>query len=87
MLFYGLGSRWGLTDNPEEGRDERDNGMPVCVLHTLESVFHRLYTRGTERRARTVGEMMTYLLYVYTNGKSEMKSVDQRSALSYCAGR
>jgi len=33
-----------LTDNPEEGRDERDYGMPVCVLHALEmsneGVFH-----------------------------------------------
>lgn len=33
-----------LTDNPEEGRDERDYGMPVCVLHALEmrngDVFH-----------------------------------------------
>ena len=25
-----------LTDNPEEGRDERYYGMPVCVLHALE---------------------------------------------------
>jgi hypothetical protein len=33
-----------LTDNPEEGRDERDYGMPVCMLHALEmsneGVFH-----------------------------------------------
>jgi hypothetical protein len=33
-----------LTDNPEEGGDKRDYGMPVCVLHALEmsneGVFH-----------------------------------------------
>lgn len=36
--------RIGLTDNPEEGRNERNYGMPVYVLHVLEvyneCVFH-----------------------------------------------
>jgi hypothetical protein len=36
--------RRGLTDNPEEGRNERNYGVPVYVLHVLEMcnecVFH-----------------------------------------------
>jgi hypothetical protein len=28
--------QWERTDDPKEGRDERNKRMPVCVLHALE---------------------------------------------------